>query len=140
MLSSSSLRSLPSMTQWPPGSPLVAVPASLHRHRAAMICGMHEPAALPLAVRAMPTSLGPSSSHRIDSLGHSFLIKRHPQIIAWLFFLRVHPPPTSIPCVLSLFLFLSPLRDKAPTNKIYCRASSEQRPRMRSLHESQRLV
>ena len=94
MLSSSSPRSSPSMTQWPPGSPLDAVLASLHRHRAMMICGMHEPAALPLAVRAMPTSLGPSSSHRIDPLGHSFLIKRHPQIIAWLLFLRVHPSPS----------------------------------------------
>jgi len=93
MLSSSSLRSLPSMAQWPPGSPLAAVLASLHRYRATMICGMHEPAALPLAVRAMLTSLGPSSSHRIDPLGHSILMKRHPQIIAWLFFLRVNPPP-----------------------------------------------
>ena len=30
--------------------------------------------------------------------------------------------------------------DKAPTNKIYRRASSEQRPRTRSCHESERLV
>ena len=30
--------------------------------------------------------------------------------------------------------------DKAPTNKIYRRASSEQRPRTRFCHESERLV
>ena len=36
--------------------------------------------------------------------------------------------------------FLSFCSDKAPTNKIYRRASSEQRPRTRSCHESERLV
>jgi len=39
--------------------------------------------------------------------------------------------PTSIFCAIS---------DKAPTNKICRRASSEQRPRTRSCHESERLV
>jgi len=34
----------------------------------------------------------------------------------------------------------SPISDKAPTNKIYRRASSEQRPRTRWCHESERLV
>jgi len=46
----------------------------------------------------------------------------------------------------TFFVFFLNLRvfikesDKAPTNKIYRPASSEQRPRMRSCHESERLV
>ena len=47
----------------------------------------------------------------------------------------------TIPHVLELSLRSSyVLSDKAPTNKIYRRASNQQRPRTRSCHESERLV
>jgi len=43
-------------------------------------------------------------------------------------------------CLFKIPLLRTGESDTAPTNKIYHRASSEQRPRTRSCHESERLV